>query len=1263
MKLYKPVVWLFVFLLLAGIIWAQSSTTSIRGTVSDEKGAVIPNAEVIIQNPATAFQRTGKTDAQGAYQFVQLPPGTYTVQVAYPGFAASKHTVQLLVDTTGTLNVTLGVEKTSTTIEVGAEAPLVNTQDATVGNAFNTTQVMSLPFEGRDPVGILSLQAGVAFVGDNVDPAQDSRNGAVAGARSDQTNVTLDGVDNNDQHAGMAFQGALRSTLDSLQEFRVTTVGANADAGRSSGGQVSLVTKSGTNQLHGSLYEYHRPTFTTANDWFNKRTQLERGQENRAPKLIRNTFGASLGGPIKKDRAFFFFNYEGQRTRENVVVTRYVPSMSLRQGIMKYQTCAGVSGECDTNNYNVATLTALDVTALDPLHLGPNPAILNILRQYPEPNSNAVGDGLNIQGYTFSAPNPAKLDTYIGKLDFNLTNNGAHRLFVRGNLQNDNESEIPQWDGTAPSSTRHWNNKGVAVGYTAMLGANWVNNFRYGFVRPGNSRAGIGQGHYVDLRGLDNLESETRNSSRTFPVHNFVNDTTWVKGNHTVQFGQNLRLLSNKSLSDINSWFWATTNTSYFDGSGIANTGMPGDPATVSGMAPVASFFETDYDWPLGILFGAVGQIDGTYNRDKSGKVLPEGTPTRRHYKSYELEFYAQDAWRIKPNLTVTAGVRYTLLQPPYEATGLQVAPTIDMGSWYRSRYENMLVGKVNREPIEFDLSGQANGKKPYWAWDKINFAPRLAIAYSPNFEQGLFGKLFGGPGKSSIRLGYGMYYDHFGEGIINTFDQNGAFGLTSTTTNSSGVLSLANAPRLTSLHDVPTTDYFGNALLQPPPADGWPVRYPDDAFAITWGMDDHLKTPYAHVFDFSVTRELPKNFVFEATYVGRLAHRLLQQDDLAMPLNLVDPQSKMDYFTAAQALGRMVSAGTPIDQVAPIPYWENLFPGAAGSYAAVGAGCASGAPANLTATQAIYDLFACVPGNETLALMYLDLYGFPAFPRINGEEGPYNFFDDQFSSLYSWRSIGVSSYHGGMFSLRRRMTNGLQFDLNYTLSKSIDMGSDAERISTWQGPGGQIINSWNPRQNRGVSDFDTRHQINSNWMYELPFGQGKKWGSSWRGVRNALLGGWGVSGVFRWTSAYPFNVSNGANWATNWQLGGNAVLVGEKPETGAYMVDGEPNLFKDPKAAVEAFRYAMPGEGGTRNVLRGTGYFGIDMGVSKTWKVAEGQTLKFRGEVFNLTNSVRFDGSSASVPTSISSISSFGKFNNTLTNKRVMQFALRYEF
>src|SRR5262249_6510829 len=269
------------------------------------------------------LERTTLTDAQGGYRLLALPPGTYTLVVTAKGFARYQQTnLQLLVNTPSTANVQLKVGETAETVTVSSEAPALNLVDASIGNPFNETQVKQIPLEGRNVPELLSLQAGVAYTGNREDldkPAykdQDTRNGAVNGARSDQSNITLDGVDVNDQNTGYAFTSVLPVTLDSVQEFRVTTSNYNADQGEGSGAQVSLVTKSGTNNFHGSLYEYHRNTITSANDYFIKAAELRSGEPNVPDKLIRNIFGGSVGGPIQKNRLFFFVNYEGTRRRE-----------------------------------------------------------------------------------------------------------------------------------------------------------------------------------------------------------------------------------------------------------------------------------------------------------------------------------------------------------------------------------------------------------------------------------------------------------------------------------------------------------------------------------------------------------------------------------------------------------------------------------------------------------------------------------------------------------------------------------------------------------------------------------------------------------------------------------------------------------------------------------------------------------------------------------------------------------------------------------
>jgi len=322
---------LFVCLVSSTIAFAQTGSTSVRGSVTDKTNAVITAARVTLSNPALGLERSVDSGTSGEFEFVGLQPGTYSLTVEASGFRKyERNNLQLLVDSPSTVNVMLEVGSASQTVEVSAQTVTLNTTDATLGNAFNENQVKNLPLEGRNVPDLLSLQAGVAYTGNRSDVNRDTdtRSGAVNGARSDQSNITLDGVDVNDQVKGSAFTSVLPVSVDSVQEFRVTTTNANADQGRSSGAQVSLVTKSGTNNFHGSLYEYNRNTFTSANDYFVKLAELQNGQPNEAPKLIRNIFGGSLGGPIKKDRLFFFINYEAARQREEASEIRIVPAIS-----------------------------------------------------------------------------------------------------------------------------------------------------------------------------------------------------------------------------------------------------------------------------------------------------------------------------------------------------------------------------------------------------------------------------------------------------------------------------------------------------------------------------------------------------------------------------------------------------------------------------------------------------------------------------------------------------------------------------------------------------------------------------------------------------------------------------------------------------------------------------------------------------------------------------------------------------------------------
>ena len=1296
-----------VILLATALSWAQSSTTALRGTVSDPSGASVTGATVTLSDQARATQRTATTGSAGEYEFLQLQPGTYELTVGKPGFRThDQKNLQLLVSTPATANVVLTVGAVSESVEVTAEGALVNTTDASLGNAFSERQVKELPLEGRNVPDLLTLQAGVTYTGNrtDVDRDVDTRSGSVNGAHSDQSNITLDGVDVNDQVNGSAFTSVLPVTLDSIQEFRVTTTNYNADQGRSSGAQVSLITKSGTNSFHGSAYEYHRNTLTSANDWFVKQAEVRNGEPNEPLKLIRNIFGASVGGPIKKDRLFFFLNYEGYRQREENSVLRIVPSESMRDGIIMYQcadpsACAGGTVQGLTGPHAVRAgynaLNAAQITAMDPLHIGPNSVVMGYLNTFPQANDVSAGDGVNYVGFRFRGPTPTNNNWYIARADYKLTESGTHTLFWRGAIRNDSHSLVPYLPGTNPIQSNTDLSRGFTIGYTATLRPTLLNNFRYGYTRQSVGINGNNDTQpFIFFRGLNDNSTANNSSlalvrSRNYqtPVNNFVDDVSWTKGKHSFQFGTNIRFIRNPRSSFINSFPDGVTNASALDAAGLANTGSFLDPA-VSGFAPVDEGFNNSYDYPLMTMMGIVSELDASYNYTKTGAVLPEGAPVKRRWGADEYEFYAQDSYRVKPNLTITYGLRWSLFSPPWETSGTEVAPTMGLGDWFKLRGANMLqgVGSTADPTITFDLSGRGNNKPGYYNWDYKNFAPRFAFAYSPRPEGGWLKRIFGGEDKTVIRGGFGIVYDRIGAGLLNTFDQRGSFGL-STQLSNDIVPSVATGARLTGLNTVPTVDAIGRTVFPPAPPGGLPYTPPPGGtgLAIYWGLDNSIKTPYSYTLDFSVGRQLPKNMSFEISYVGHLAHRLLAQEDVAMPLNLVDPKTGTTYFQAARALANVYrgpnaptsDAVTPAMVGPTASYWQNVMtPLKPGDTYAWMPGCEDGSTATSTtsALQAVYNIYSCFATNETTALGVLDFYGtdFSGNAGIQGTSGTFygprgganTFFDSQFHSLYAWRSIGNANYNAMQINLRKRLSQGVQFDFNYTFSKSIDLESDAERVDAWSGLGGNIINSWFPNSGRAVSDFDTTHQFNLNWVAELPFGKGRLVAGGAHGVLDALIGGWQLSGLARWTSGFPVAISNGSTWPTNWQLSGSAVQIGNVRSGTFRQPDGTVNLFADPQGStgINAFRNDFPGESGSRNSVRGPGYAGLDMSLSKRWKMPwESQSVQFRWEVFNVLNLTRFDVQT--ITNGLDAGPAFGNFTGLLTNPRVMQFALRYEF
>jgi len=1288
----------------AAAAWGQA-TTALRGTLTDPRGAVIPGAQVTIVNTSTNFTRSTTSNADGIYAFVEVLPGTYNLTVEAKGFQKHEELgMELRVDLPATVNIQMKVGMVTEVVSITAEAPALNTTDASVGQTMGHNEVMDLPLPQENTVLLLSLQAGVAYNGENIlTDSYDTRAGMVNGERSDQNNISLDGVSNNNEFAGYAFNGVLPTTPFSVEEFRVTTSNYGASEGRSSGAQMTLVTKSGTNNFHGSLYEFNRNTVGEANDYFLKASQLANGQPNVPTHLVWNNYGGTIGGPIWKDRFFFFFNYEGHRQNVAQSVERTIPSTTLRDGVIQYACddptqCTGntVTGASGTS-YNIPAgsyaLGPTQLKAMDPLGIGPSQGALAYLQTYPQPNDLNYGDAPNFAGYRFAAPTTTHANWYITRLDYKLTRNGNHTLFFRGTGVDDRYSATPFLPGRPPQDTTVDLAKGFVAGYTGVFGSHWVNNFRYGLTRDSFGLIGDSNQPWVFMRDLD--QDVTYSNKNTAPVHNIVDTATWIKGSHNFQFGFNFLL------SRLNTWDYgasfsdALTNSDWISAGGFAGKNDGLNPACIAqsytNCSPadiypaVAGDSTHSYDFPLAAMMGIESEVDGVFNyavTKTSGQQIGQGLPIVRHWATDNYNLFFQDTWKVRRGLSVTYGLNYQLMTPMTETAGQEVSPTINMGTWFNQRASAMKQGipdnqVMNGALIGFNPAGSYYGKSGLYSAQTKNFAPRLGIAWTPRSNWGWLKALLG-EDKTVVRAGAGMYYSNFGPELAQFYSAAGEFGLSTNVTNPSASLALSDAPRIgSSISDMNNIPLSALGDLTPASSFSFPTTPPPGGFAIGRGIDQSLKTPYSYALDLSIQRELPGRVTLDVAYVGHFAHRLLVLDDVASPMDLVDPKSGLDYFAAAKQLSQLWrqllsqsggNAGVAESKftdsmIGPTSaYWQNILTQQS-SYAM----CSTGG----TTTDFLLAVFdAGSPGcgslyNETSINYGFDVYGTPAsggffYPSVT-KTGPYSVYNSQYSSLWDWRSIAWSNYNALQVGLHKEMSHGYLFGFNYTYSKSLDVESTAERGVHYLTD--SVINAWNPAQMYGPSDSDLRHQINGYWVAELPFGRGKKFGGQVNNWADALIGGWQLGGTTRWTSGFPTSVFMGYVWPTNWDEMGWADPTGKPIGAGTSYTNGVPNIFKDPAASSQAFTYAFPGESGVKNNVRGQGFMTTDMNLQKSWKIPHTEThmLQLRWSLYNVFNNVRFDA--FSMQDEADSHNTFGNYTSTLTNPRRMEFALIYKF
>jgi hypothetical protein len=1274
-----------LFVLITTSVSAQSGTSAVNGTAVDGQGQVVAGATVKLTSTGQGTTRTTTTDGSGAFSFSSVIPGAYSIEVEASGFKRTLvRDVQALVDKTTSIPVNLEIGDVTANVEVSAGGieNIVNTQDASLGNNFVSKQISQLPLEGRNVVNLLSLQPGV------------TPDGAVAGGRQDQANITLDGVDINNQQTGLAiplnvtdpdeaFTGVLRVTPDSIEEFRVTTLNPDATKGRSAGAQVSLITKSGSNRFRGNLFEYHRNTLTTANDWFNNAAGRYTAEDQSVidglanvgdpraprPKLIRNLFGGSLGGPIVKDRLFFFYNYEGMREAKDTPITTVVPLAHLGQGIIRVKDSSGVIRELDIPTINALTDSQSVNGSTIPI-VDVNPVALSILAsaagRYPANITGGGSDGINTGGFRFNAPLPVKQNTHTGRFDWTITGDQRHQASVRISAQQDLFGRAPAFPDTPPAD--QWSHPmGIAASHTWLISNSLTNRFSYGLTRLAYSNQGDSSETAITFRNIFTPLNYTTTFSRVNPTHNFTDDMTWLKGNHTFQFGTNIRIVRNKRTSLASAFDAGTTNFGYYTNSGEdllipindylgANFGTEIDPASISTAQS-----------SLVALLGRINQYTANFVFDIDGNPV-SGEPTVREWATEEYDFYFQDSWKLRPSLTLNLGLRYGLSRPVYETQGFQAAPNIALDEYFQRRQDAAFNGQNYDEPLIIDLVGPKNGKPSFYAWDKNNWQPRVSVAWSPNFKDGLLAKVFGKDRASVLRGGFAVTNDYFGQQLAVSFDANNTLGFVSNYTTPPNLFNILDCDDSSICRPAPLLTGLGMNIQNLPGVVSpgqlvFPLQKPQDlSLQIEASIDRGVKSPVNYTWNVTFGRELPGKMYFEASYIGRAARNLLATRDVMTANNIRDPQSGQTWYEAATELEIHRRSGTPLGNVANIPWFENVYSG-------INLGAIFYGDPSLSNTQTVYQMGSFDPelryfgGNDwTSAQLYLDLFS-----------GKQLFFQSQYGALDSFGTIARSNYHGAAFSLRQRLA-GFTWDLNYTLSKSLDDTSGLQNAAAFGGA--FILNPLRQSDNYAPSDFDQRHIVNFNSVWEIPFGKGRSYLSNSNSFVEAVIGGWQLSSIVRYNSGEPIGTGNkffdNSGWVTNWNT--KSAVVQTRPiETGVFLNgdgSGLPTLFRDPEAAYNSFRSPFPGESGDRNRLRLPSYFVIDMGLQKQFGMpwSENHKLGIKWEVFNVTNTPIFSGPFSetrlgyrpdvgSVPTG------FGEFTATKSNARVMQFALRYDF
>jgi hypothetical protein len=1216
----------------AGQGYGQGTTSRVTGTVIDTTGAVVPGATVNLTNEANNVSFTTQTSGGGSYAFDLIPAGVYKVSVEKSGFKKFVSTGNVVqINQPATVNISMEVGDVSAQVTVEAAAVAVQiSSSGNIGSTIDQKTLESVPIvglRGRNPLDLLNYQPGVVSGGNTGGGVN------VHGSRDRAFNFTLDGVDVNESSAGGSNFTPLRPNPDSLQEFQVVTGGFTAELGRSSGAQVTMVTRSGTNQIHGNAFEYYQTPKFSAKSYS--------GNINNLPKeqFVQNIFGGGVGGPIIKDKLFYFANLQMLRAYDTALVTRTVYTQSARSGLFRYvvgraNAAAGTATpSVDAAGNPVlptcgATVTALCIRSYDitnnPAGISIDPTLSAAIKAQPLPNNFNTGDGLNTAGFNFGSPEHEKQYDFVTKFDYRL--NDKNLIYVRyaqgeqntlGDAANAGRPIFPD----SPDFVDTFRNpKNLAINYRWSPTNRFINEFILGLNKFAFSFDTPEPDPNIPYAFLDIATANTNfvSNARRLQTWQYVDNVTLDYSPHVIKSGVNFRFGQQ------------TDDRSSVAGIGIEPTvtfsgaaGYTGFALPAAGSTSINANDLTRLQNAVNNLLGRVGTVSQAFVSDPNnpGQFAPAATRWNYTAKYPELDFYAQDSWRLRPNLTLDLGVRWEIKLNP-SSDGRPIL--------------------IPNQPVTLG-SAQTNTLK----WTPGNLfkndfgkvLPSIGFAWDP-FKSG----------KTSIRANYRVSSDRiatqlFAASIYQNIPGN-ALGASNTTYGQGGGLFRNVGPVIAALAPSSTPD----ALRQP-------AAFSTSSINV---IDPALQFPQVHSWTASFQREISKNNVLEINYIGKHGvHLLGGYNANQVNINAKVPGQGESFLDAFNNIRANPSYNSPLINL--------IFSGNAANNGGTARFRASNTSnislGNVGAAAVVASQKTCVADDVTAGICtnaqrgqrLFDLYGFSSLLQPYSQfTGGLNVFD---SNDYSW-------YHGMEIIFKRRMNAGLTAQISYTLSRSMDNRSWDPSLSTVstgavQSASSTPFDNSDRSLNYAWSDFDRRHVLQGSYFYDLPFGNGKAFGSGLPKGLDYIIGGWQLSGLLVVQSGRPFTVYSGLTTFSN-VVNSMADCNGCSRDMGKLVVESGRNFWFDSDARAK-FSSPAPGSIGDsgRNFFLQPGSFQTDASLSKQFRITERVSFDFRVDAKNLTNTPSFSAPTATLTSSI-----FGRINDSVDNAaRRIQFSGKINF